>query len=98
MKPKTVIGTLSASTAALLIGIGVAIAQPPAENISKELHPNLAAAQDLSRRAWERIVQAQQANEFDLAGHAQRAKELLDQVNNELKLAALQSNANRKKK
>jgi hypothetical protein len=37
-------------------------------------------------------VDAQRANEWDLAGHAQKAKELLDQVNNELKLAAEASN------
>jgi hypothetical protein len=37
---------------------------------------------------WE----AQQANEWDLQGHAQKAKNLLDEVNNELKLAAKASN------
>jgi len=81
---------------ALLIA-GYAVAQRPKENISAGRHPNLAAAQRLSRNAWERIVAAQQANEWDLAGHAARAKELLDQVNNELKLAAEASNANKKK-
>jgi hypothetical protein len=35
----------------------------------------------------------QQANEFDLNGHAQKAKDLLDQVNRELKEAAETSNA-----
>jgi hypothetical protein len=81
----------------LLIG-SVAIAQPPKENISKGRHPNLAAAQRLSQQAWERITQAQEANEWDLAGHAKRAKELLDQVNNELKLAAEASNRNKEKR
>jgi hypothetical protein len=46
----------------------------------------------LSQQAWERIVAAQEANEWDLAGHAQKAKNLLDEVNNELKLAAEASN------
>jgi len=41
---------------------------------------------------------AQQANEWDLAGHAAKAKQLLEEVNNELKLAAEQSNTNKKKK
>jgi len=76
---------------ALLLG-GLAIAQRPKENVSGARHPNIAAAQRLSRQAFEKIVAAQQANEWDLAGHAQRAKELLDQVNNELKLAAEASN------
>jgi hypothetical protein len=75
----------------LLIG-GSATAQRPEKDISKGRHPNLAAAQRLSRQAWERIVQAQQANEWDLAGHAQKAKNLLDEVNNELKQAAEASN------
>jgi len=78
----------------VLVG-GVAIAQRPKENISPERHPNLAAAQRLSQQAWERIVAAQQANEWDLGGHAEKAKRLLDEVNNELKLAAETSNRNK---
>jgi hypothetical protein len=77
----------------LMIAIGgVAVAQRPKENISPALHPNLAAAQRLSEQAWQKIVAAQEANEWDLQGHAQKAKNLLDQVNNELKLAAEASN------
>ena len=71
---------------------GVAVAQRPKQNVSPGRHPNLAAAQRLSEQAWQRILDAQKANEWDLAGHAQRAKDLLDQVNNELKLAAEASN------
>jgi hypothetical protein len=76
----------------LLVMGGAAIAQRPERDISKGRHPNLAAAQRLSRQAWQRIVDAQQANEWDLQGHAQKAKNLLDEVNNELKLAAEASN------
>ncbi len=71
---------------------GVALAQRPKQNVSPSRHPNLAAAQRLSEQAWQRVLDAQKANEWDLAGHAQKAKELLDQVNNELKLAAEASN------
>jgi len=39
---------------------------------------------------------AQQTNEWDINGHAQKAKNLLDQVNNQLKLAAEAANANKK--
>jgi hypothetical protein len=77
----------------LLIG-GVALAQRPVRNVSGARHPNLAAAQRLSRQAWQRLVDAQQANEWDMQGHAQKAKELLDQVNNELKMAAQAANRN----
>lgn len=78
----------------LLVAAGVLFAQPPAKNVSPHRHPHLAAAQRLSHQAWEKIVEAQKANEWDLGGHAQKAKELLDQVNNELKQAAEVSNAN----
>jgi len=71
---------------------GVAVAQKPKQNISESRHPNLAAAQRLSEQAWRRVLDAHKANEWDLGGHAQKAKELLDQVNNELKMAAEASN------
>ena len=82
--------------AALVLSLamgGMAFAAKPVRDISRGRHPNLAAAQKLSRRAFEKIVAAQAANEWDLEGHAQKAKELLDQVNAELKLAAEASNA-----
>lgn len=78
-----------------LLALGsIAIAQMPKKNISAGRHPNLAAAQRLSRQAWERVVAAQEANEWDMQGHAQKAKNLLDEVNNELKLAAEAANRN----
>ena len=55
-------------------------------------HPNLAAAQRLCQEAWEKITAAQEANEFDMQGHAQKAKNLLVEVNKELKLAAEAAN------
>ncbi len=74
---------------------GLVFAQKkPAQNISHKRHPNLAAAQRLSAQAFQRIIDAQQANEWDLAGHAQKAKELLDEANKELKQAAEVSNIN----
>lgn len=82
--------------ASMLLAGGTAVAQRPERDVAKGRHPNLAAAQRLSRQAWEKIVEAQRANEWDLAGHAQKAKELLDQVNNELKLAAEAANRNRR--
>ena len=83
---------LTLSTAALLLVTTAAFAAPPVEDVSARRHPNLAAAQDLSHRAWERITAAQRANEWDMDGHAAKAKELLDQVNNELKMAAEAAN------
>jgi len=78
-----------------LLCTGLLFAQRrPAENISAKRHPNLAAAQRLSAQAYEKIVAAQRANEWDLNGHAQKAKDLLDEVNRELKQAAEASNEN----
>lgn len=75
----------------LLIG-GLAVAQAPKKNIAAGRHPNLAAAQRLSAQAFEKIKAAQDANEFDMQGHAQKAKDLLEQVNNELRAAATAAN------
>jgi hypothetical protein len=75
-----------------LIVAGVALAAPK-DNVSGKKHPNLSAAQDLSTRAFAKITAAQAANEFDMAGHAAKAKDLLDQVNSELKQAAEAANA-----
>lgn len=77
--------------ALVILVSGLAIAQPK-QNVSAERHPNIAAAQRLSHQAWQRVVDAQQANEWDMQGHAQKAKDLLDQANNELKLAAQAAN------
>jgi hypothetical protein len=81
--------------ASMLIVGGIAIAEQPAQNVSKGRHPNLAAAQRLTAQAFEKITAAQQANEFDMQGHAKKAKELLDQANNELKQAAQAANKNK---
>jgi len=75
-----------------LVLTGSALAAPPADNISAHRHPNLAAAQRLTTQAWEKISAAQAANEWDMGGHAQKAKELLDQANRELKEAAAAAN------
>lgn len=83
---------LMAGAVALLLGGGVVLAQRPKDDIRGRRHPNLAAAQRLSTQAYEKISAAQAANEFDMKGHAQKAKELLEQVNNELKEAAEAAN------
>ena len=76
----------------LLLAAGLALAQKPKENVSPGRHPNLAAAQRLCQQAWQRVTQAQDANEFDMQGHAQKAKGLLDEAGKELKLAAEAAN------
>ena len=84
-------------TAGCLLIVGaLGMADPPARDVSPKKHPNLAAAQRLCERAWQRTLDAQKANEWDLQGHAQKARDLLDQANAELKLAAEASNDRKK--
>jgi hypothetical protein len=72
---------------------GITLAQgPPERDINPNRHANLAAAQRLCDQAYNKIVSAQEANEWDMNGHAQKAKELLDQANRELKAAAEAAN------
>lgn len=72
-----------------LLGAGVmAYAHPK--------HPNLAAAHNLVLKAIDRLDAAQKANEFDLGGHAAKAKDLLAQAEGEIKQAAEEANENKK--
>jgi hypothetical protein len=64
----------------------------PSVNVNGQLHPNLAAAQEFLVQAYDRVTDAQKANEWDLGGYAQNAKVLIDQANTEIKLAAEASN------
>jgi hypothetical protein len=82
-----------------LAGLTAALAPAqPKQTVSSTKHPNLAAAQDLCEQAYNKCVAAQQANEFDMQGHAQKAKGLLEQANTALKAAATAANAANKKK
>jgi uncharacterized membrane protein len=58
-------------------------------------HPNMEAARAALNTADIKITAAQKANEFDLGGHAAKAKDLIGQAKEELRLAA--ETANEKK-
>jgi hypothetical protein len=58
-----------------------------ARNKSGVRHPNLVSAENLTTQAYGKLVAAQQANEWDLGGHAQKAKQLLEQAKDEIKQA-----------
>lgn len=78
-----------------LLNAASPIQKKPVQNVSPRRHPNLARAQRQTAAAFQSITAAQQANEFDLAGHAAKAKQLLDEANEELKKAAEISNINK---
>jgi hypothetical protein len=60
--------------------------------VSASRHPNLAAAQRMCGDAIAKITAAQQANEWDMGGHAKKAKDLLTEASEEIKQAALTAN------
>lgn len=68
--------------------VGLAFAQRPVTDIDRNRHGNLAAAQEHVVQAYNTVVDAQKANKEELGGHAEKAIELLDQANRELKAAA----------
>jgi hypothetical protein len=66
--------------------------QAPVVNIGRR-HGNLRNAQGFIVQAFQEVGNAQAANDGQLGGHAQRAKELLIQADAELRQAANVSNA-----
>ncbi len=78
--------------AAMLVTATAAMAQEPAENIGMR-HGNLRAAQQSVRDAFDYVTKAQADNRYDLGGHAGRAKELLRQASDELKMGAETANS-----
>ncbi len=57
-------------------------------------HPHLAAAQAAGEKAYNELSAAQAANDFDMGGHAAKAKDLLQQANEQLKMAVADANKN----
>jgi hypothetical protein len=88
---RTLIKAVSLSLA-LAAPLGLALAKEPVKNVSAAKHPNLAAAQKLCAQAFDKLEAAQKANEYDMDGHAAKAKDMLKTVNDEIKLAAEAAN------
>ena len=88
----TTLVRIAALPLALLVATA-ANAQAPAHNVDPQRHPNMAAAQDLIGQAFDRLVTAQEKNNYDVGGHASRAKQLLVEASNEIKAAAVSANS-----
>jgi hypothetical protein len=69
----------------------VVFAQPPV-NVG-DRHGNMRAAQELIQQAWEKVNEAQKDNNYNLGGHAGKAKDLLAQASQEIKLSAEAANS-----
>ncbi len=50
-------------------------------------HPNLADAERFVQQAIDKVSDAQKANNFDMRGHAARARQLMQQAIEEIRLA-----------
>jgi hypothetical protein len=87
---------------ALAAPLGLALAESPAPkkppSKSAEAHPNLEVAQRLVAQAVNKLEAAQQANEYDLGGHAAKAKELLRQAKIEIEIATEVAGLDKKQK
>ncbi len=71
-----------------LVCAGVAYAQgAPTNTVDIKTHPNLFNTNVAIQNAFNIIVIAQEHNEFDKAGHATRAKNLLVQASQEVNAA-----------
>jgi hypothetical protein len=73
--------------AALAAPLGLALAKEPVKQVHVVKHPNLDAAQQLASQVVGKLSAAQNANEYDMDGHAQKAMQLIQSANDELKLA-----------
>jgi hypothetical protein len=76
-----------------IVAVGILAACVSTARVSSARHPNLAEAQTAIESAMAKISAAQAANEFDMNGHAAKAKALLAQAYTEIKLAAVAANA-----
>jgi hypothetical protein len=79
------------------LGSIMAAAQAPVVSIDPQHHGELAQAQSNLVQAYSDVVQAQRNNLSHLGGHAQRAKDLISEANEELRLAADRADANERR-
>jgi apolipoprotein N-acyltransferase len=77
--------------AAFALGAMV-FAQAPRVTVG-DRHGNMRAAQELIQQAWEKVDVAQQDNNYNLGGHAGKAKDLLAQASEQIKQAAEAANS-----
>jgi hypothetical protein len=84
---------ISTSVYTVLACVSVTFAQAPVVNIDPHRHGNMAAAQKFIVQAYQKLDAAQRANDDQLGGHAQRAKDLLTQADTEIRLAANVANS-----
>lgn len=78
----------------MLSAVGVLLVSGLA--FAMDRHPNLTIAEKDLSNADEHISAAQRANEFDMGGHAAKAKELIGAAKEQIRLAREAANENRR--
>ncbi len=68
---------------ALIVGLAVGAVAA----VAAEKNPNITDAENFMSQALAKISDAQKANEFDMGGHAQKAKDLVTQAQGEMQQA-----------
>jgi hypothetical protein len=91
MNTKNMILLAALGAAVAVTGCATAQQRPPVD--IGDRHGNLRQAQELIQQAYGLVNRAQADNDSQLNGHAARAKELLSEASEELRLAANVSNA-----
>lgn len=94
MKKSILVGVILG--AALAFGCATQAQQGPMVDIGNR-HGNLRQAQENIVQAWHLVSDAQEMNDSRLGGHAANAKRLLEQANDELRLAADVANENQRR-
>jgi hypothetical protein len=80
---------LSGLVVCAMLAPGAALlGQQPTQNISPQKHASLAGAQASIVHAYQKLDTAQRYHHRHLGGHVQKAKDLLVEASQELKLAA----------
>ena len=79
---------MQARTALLTLAAAAAVVTTLAVAGPERGHPNIIAARKEAQHAIEHMQKAQHANEFDMGGHAQKAIDLLNQAQEEMRIAA----------
>jgi hypothetical protein len=80
-------GRVLATSLALAVPIGLALADDKPMKKERDVFSNLKSAHKLTLQAHAKLETAKKEGELDKGGHAAKAKELLRQAGEELKLA-----------
>jgi hypothetical protein len=83
----TSIAALAATAIFTSTLVGAAGADGPRLSVDPTLHPQVAAVQDLVRKAFFKLEEAIKVNGIDPGGHTAKALNLLVQVNDEIAAA-----------